>query len=287
MTQFRNHIKPVLESIESPPPVLFSAPPMAVRPLVAVLDSGVDWTHSALSGAVWRNPREIAGNGKDDDGNGFKDDSYGWSFATNNARPMDGDGHGTHVAGIVVQAGCAVQAIKVLRDDGLGQEAWVAAGILYAARSGIRVISLSLGGYDRVPKIATAVKTAIDRGCIVVAAAGNDGLDIRREPIYPACLPGVLSVGALDGNKLWSSSNTGARICAAGKAIYSTLPGNRWGRYSGTSMATPHVSAACALVWGRRPQWTAFQVIDHVLRTTDTIANVGRRLNLSAALADL
>ncbi len=284
---FTNHIKPALESIESPPPVLFSAPPNAVRPLVAVLDSGVDWTHSALSGAVWRNPREIAGNGKDDDGNGFKDDSYGWSFATNNARPMDGDGHGTHVAGIIVQAGCAVQAVKVLRDDGLGQEAWIAAGIRYAQRSGARVISLSLGGYEPVPKIAAAVKDAIKAGCIVCAAAGNDGVSLHDNPIYPACLAGVLSVMALDGAKLWSSSNTGARIAAPGKSIYSALPGNRWGRYSGTSMATPAVAASCARVWQQRPQWTAWQVVDWILRMADQDRDIGRKLNLARALAEL
>ena len=285
--KFINAVRPTIESANDPRPVRTggSLPAVANAPIVGVVDSGCDFNHDALKPFLWRNPREIS-NGKDDDKNSYIDDVRGYNFAANNANPMDDDGHGTHVCGIVAQAGCKVMAVKSLQNNS-AQEAWVSRGILYAARKGARVISLSLGGYYPSPKIAAAVKWCIDNGCIVVAAAGNDGLDIRREPIYPACLPGVLSVGALDGSKLWSASNTGARICAQGKAVYSTLPGNRWGRYSGTSMATPHVSAACALVWGRRPQWTAFQVIDHVLRTTDTIANVGRRLNISAALADL
>lgn len=283
---FRNQICPQLEESTYQPPFMFAPPVVGNRPLVAILDSGIDWMHSALSPVVWRNPRETL-NGKDDDGNGFKDDYFGWSFPDGNARPMDSNGHGTHCAGIVVQAGCAVQAIKVLRNDGLGQEAWIAAGIRYAQRSGARVISLSLGGYDPVPKIAAAVRDAIKAGCIVCAAAGNDGVSIHDNPIYPACLAGVLSVMALDGAKLWSSSNTGARIAAPGKSIYSTLPGNRWGRYSGTSMATPAVAASCARVWQQRPQWTAWQVVDLILRMSDQDRDVGRKLNLARALAEL
>jgi len=282
---FRNHITPHLEA-ESPPPVMLAAAPTGPRPLVAVLDTGVDWNHPALAPHVWRNPRETA-NQRDDDANGYTDDLRGWSFAGKSARPMDANGHGTHCAGTLVLAGCDVVAVKVLNDSNYGQETWIAGGIRYAAAMGARVISLSLGGYDRVPKIAEAVKFAQGKGCAIVAAAGNDATDIRREPIYPACLPGVLSVGALDGAGLWSSSNIGAQIHAPGKRIRSTLPGNRWGLYSGTSMACPQVAAAVALVWMRRPQWTAAEVFARLLGAADVAMDVGRALNLQAALRGL
>ena len=281
---FTNHITPVLES-ESPPPVMLAAAPTGPRPLVAVLDTGVDWTHPALSAFVWRNPRETA-NQRDDDSNGHVDDLRGWSFADNTARPMDSNGHGTHCAGSVVLAGCDVMAVKVLGDGNWGQERWIASGIRYAAVLGVRVISLSLGNYQKVPRIAEAVAWVQAKGCAIVAAAGNDGEDIRTHPIYPACLPGVLSVGALDGAGLWASSNIGAQIHAPGRRIRSTLPGNRWGLYSGTSMATPQVAAALALLWAKRPTLTAGQVIVRLLDAADK-TNVGRVLNLDKALGGL
>jgi subtilisin family serine protease len=253
---------------------------------VAVLDTGVDWSHPALSPFVWRNPREVA-NQKDDDGNGYFDDERGWSFPDNTARPMDSNGHGTHCAGSVVLAGCDVMAVKVLGDNNWGREPWIYGGILYAARMGARVISLSLGNYNRVPRIAEAVAWAQKRGCAIVAAAGNDGEDIRTHPIYPACLPGVLSVGALDGAGLWASSNIGAQIHAPGKRIRSTLPGNRWGLYSGTSMACPQVAAAVALVWQKRPAWSVTDVFARLMMTADVVKDVGRALNLQAALRGL
>jgi len=285
MIHLRNLIAPVLEELASPP-AMFAAAPTGPRPLVAVLDTGADWNHPYLAPHVWANLREKP-NGKDDDANGFIDDVRGWSFADRTREPMDRNGQGTHCAGIVVQGGCAALVIKVLGDANWGQANWIAAGIRYAAIQGARVISLSLGNYQKVPGIADSVAWVQSRGCAVVAAAGNDGIDIRREPIYPACLPGVLSVGALDGAGLWSSSNIGAQIHAPGKRIRSTLPGNRWGLYSGTSMACPQVAAAVALVWMRRPRWTAVEVIERVMRTSDTLANVGRRLNLQEAIDGL
>lgn len=282
MTMFRNHISPVIES-ESPPPVMLAAAPAAPRPLVAVLDTGVDWTHQYLSMRCFVNPRDKI-DGKDNDNNGYIDDMRGWSFPDRSREPMDRNGHGTHCAGIVAQGNCDVLPIKVLGDNNWGQAAWIAAGIRYAAIRGARVISLSLGNYDRVKSIADSVAWAQAKGCAIVAAAGNDGTDIRTNPIYPACLPGVLSVGALDGAVLWSSSNIGAMIHAPGRRIRSTLPGNRWGLYSGTSMACPHVAAALAILWAMRPTLTAGQVMVWLLDAADKIDGVGRVLNLDRAL---
>ena len=280
---FTNHVSPVLEA-ESPPPVMLAAAPTGPRPLVAVLDTGADWTHPYLAPHVWANPREKL-DGKDDDANGYADDVRGWSFADKTREPMDRNGHGTHCAGSVVQAGCNVLVVKVLGDANWGQAPWIAAGIRYAAKYA-RVISLSLGNYQRVQSIADSVTWAQAKGCAVVAAAGNDGLDIRTHPIYPACLPGVLSVGALDGAGLWASSNIGAMIHAPGKRVRSTLPGNKWGLYSGTSMACPQVAAALALLWAKRPTLTAGQAMVCLLDAADK-TNVGRVLNLDKALGGL
>ena len=282
---FHNHITPVLEEATSAPPTTFAAAPTGPRPLVAVLDTGVDWNHPTLAPHVWRNPRETA-NQRDDDGNGLADDLRGWSFVDNTARPMDLHGHGTHCAGSIVLAGCNVMAVKVLDDGNWGRETWIASGIRYAASMGACVLSLSLGNYQRVQRIADAVKFAQSRGCAIIAAAGNDALDIRTQPIYPACLPGVLSVGALDGAKLWTSSNIGATILAPGRRINSTLPGNRWGLYSGTSMATPQVAAALALLWARRPNWSWQMIVAKLVDAADKTA-VGRVLNLERALRGL
>lgn len=285
MTAFRNHIAPILEA-ESPPPVMLAAAPTGPRPLVAVLDTGVDWTHQYLSMRCFVNPREKI-DGKDNDSNGYVDDMRGWSFPDRSREPMDRNGHGTHCAGIVAQGNCDVLPIKVLGDNNWGQAAWIAAGIRYAAIRGARVISLSLGNYDRVKSIADSVAWAQAKGCAIVAAAGNDGTDIRTNPIYPACLPGVLSVGALDGACLWSSSNIGAMIHAPGKRIRSTLPGSKWGLYSGTSMACPQVAAVVARVLALRPQYTAQQAIARVLANADSVDGVGLVLDTETALAGL
>lgn len=276
---------PVLESVEAgESPFLFTTALLDSSPrgLVAVIDSGCDITHPALLTSLWRNPRETRNN-KDDDGNTFKDDLYGWNFHDGNNNLKDEAGHGTHVAGIVVQNGANVMIIKGF--DFLGWDARVAAAVRYAVNNGARVVCMSLGSTEkRWPMMAAAIDRAQSKGALVVAAAGNSASDNRKVPVYPASLPDVLSVMALDGNRLWSNSNIGGSVAAPGKSIRSTLPGGIYGNYSGTSMACPCVAALASRLFVRYPNWTAKQIKERIINTADRVAgvlaiNAGRALS--------
>ncbi|MEM7478964.1 MAG: S8 family peptidase [Planctomycetota bacterium] len=231
---------------------------------VAVVDTGVDLDHPDLVRSIFVNPGEIAGNGIDDDQNGFIDDVHGFDFVGNDANPDDGNGHGTHVAGTIAAAnngfgatGIAPDAtilpVKVLGDNGSGSNFSVAAGIRYAADMGAEIINLSLGGgYNRA--VQSAIDYANSLGSMVIAAAGNEGSGV---PSFPAQLASafsnVLSVGAHDsGNRSAGFSNrvgnsSAVQVDAPGVRVYSTLQGGRYGSLSGTSMATPHVAGVAAL----------------------------------------
>lgn len=232
--------------------------------VVAVVDTGVDASHSELSSTMWVNEGEIPGNGIDDDANGFVDDIAGWDFADGDNTPTDLHGHGTHVAGIIAAAndgvgttgvayGATIMPVRVLDADGSGSLYDVALGIRYAVDNGADVINLSLGG-GYSSSLSSALAYAEQHGVFVVAAAGNDA---GATPVYPAAFSGdlvnVLSVGAYNSaDALASFSNdvgtSGAvQVDAPGVSIYSTLPGNLYGYLSGTSMATPHVAGVAAL----------------------------------------
>ena len=244
--------------------------------VVAVVDTGVDYTHSDLDANIWRNTREIAGNGIDDDGNGFVDDVRGWNFANGNNNPMDVNGHGTHVAGTIaaenngagmtgVAYNAQIMPVKVLGNDGSGTTLSVARGIRYAADNGANVINLSLGG-GYSSDIESAIAHAVSRGAIVVMAAGNEGAPRPSNPASLAIQYG-LSVGAIDRNSnLASFSNragTDSRmqhVVAPGVNILSTMPGGRYQSLNGTSMATPHVAGVVALMRQANPKLTDAQV---------------------------
>jgi len=230
---------------------------------VAVVDTGVDYTHSDLDGNIWINAGEIAGNGIDDDGNGFIDDVRGWNFDANTNNVMDDNSHGTHVAGTIagenngvgitgVAYNAKIMAVKVLNGSGSGTLTAVANGIRYAANNGAKVINLSLGGGGST-ELLDAVSYATSKGAVVVMAAGNDG---AASPSYPAAYAQSygLAVGAIDsaGNLASFSNRAGITpvdyITAAGVNVYSSVPGNGYASYSGTSMATPHIAGAMALL---------------------------------------
>ncbi|WP_414569783.1 CARDB domain-containing protein [Nostoc sp. CCY 9925] len=251
--------------------------------VVAVLDTGVDRNHSDLSNNIWKNTKEIAGNGKDDDGNGYIDDVYGWNFDSNNNNTLDGNSHGTHVAGTIagVKNGVGVTGIaydakimpvKVLGDSGSGEDSGVAKGIRYAVDNGANVINLSLGGDEPNSEIASAVQYAASKGVIVVMAAGNSS---GSEPIYPAryAKNWGLAVGAIDKYQemAYFSNEAGATtlpyVTAPGVDIYSTLPGNSYGFKDGTSMATPHVAGVIALMLSAKKGLTDAQVRQIVTTT--------------------
>ncbi|WP_203225979.1 S8 family peptidase [Calothrix sp. PCC 6303] len=231
--------------------------------VVAVLDTGVDYNHTDLKGNIWTNSREIIGNGKDDDGNGFVDDVYGWNFHDKNNKTLDTHGHGTHVAGTIagvrnnfgvtgIAYDAKIMSVKVLGNEG-GSSLSVAGGIRYAVNNGANVINMSLGSNSPSSDILAALQYASSKGVIVVMAAGNDRLTLPGFPARYADKWGI-AVGAVDRNNNMASfsnragSNPLAYVTAPGVSIYSTIPGNGYSFMSGTSMAAPHVAGVVALM---------------------------------------
>ena len=288
--------------------------------IIAILDTGAYLEHPDLRNVLWTNPGEIAGNGIDDDGNDKIDDVHGWHFfhlfngstyePYENRILDDDNGHGTHVTGIAaaetnnitgtagVSWGAQAMIVKVLDQEGNGWYSDVAAGIIYAVDNGAEVINLSLGGSHPDQTLQDAVNYAYAKGALLVAAAGNDG---AAGVFYPAACEHVIAVAATDQNDAWADfSNYGPEvdIAAPGESILSTWPWLDLYYYKhGTSMATPHVSGAAALLWSLRPDWSNAQIEQRLeLRADDVNAAIypGRdpylgwgRLNVYRALEGL
>lgn len=281
--------------------------------VVGVIDSGIDLTHPDLSANVWTNPFEVAGNKKDDDGNGYVDDVRGWDFVNNDNNPMDDNGHGTHVAGTIaavrnngrgitgVAPGAKVMALKFLNRNGSGSTSNAIKAINYAIGMkqrgvAVNVLNNSWGGGGYSQSLYNAIKAAGDAGILFVAAAGNEGRNNDSRPSYPASynLGNIVSVASTtrtDGRS--SFSNYGAAsvdLGAPGSGIYSTLPNNRYGSFSGTSMATPHVAGAAALAFAHEPGATVAQVKAAILDGVDRVSSMqgrtvtGGRLNARGML---
>jgi subtilisin family serine protease len=253
---------------------------------VAVIDTGIDLAHPDLIDRLWHNAGEVGAgretNDLDDDGNGFVDDWQGWDFVNADNDPQDDHGHGTHVAGIVAAAannnlgvagaaslGCPVQvlALKVLKANGEGTDADVASAIRYAADQGARIINLSLGDPAETPAIEIAVDDATAQGALVVAAAGNSG---SFGVYYPAAYASAVAVAASDSanqRAYFSAYGPQVDLTAPGAGILSTLRGGGYGGLSGTSMATPHVAAAAALL-ASQPQFNSPETIRAALAYT-------------------
>ncbi|MBL7153766.1 MAG: S8 family serine peptidase [Phycisphaerae bacterium] len=246
--------------------------------VVAVIDTGVDYTHEDLVGNMWTNGGEIPGNDIDDDDNGFVDDIHGCSVVSDarshSGDPVDLHGHGTHVAGIVagtayngrggvgVAFNVQVMAIRSAQYSGVLTVDDIAEGIMYAADNGAHVINMSFGGGHRSVIVEDALSIAFSRA-VLVAAAGNSAVEtewapnVPKAPHYPAALPWVLGVMAStpsDKLALFSNSDSCPKtrieyeVAAPGTGIYSTIPGNRYAAWSGTSMAAPVVSGIAALL---------------------------------------
>jgi hypothetical protein len=257
--------------------------------VVAVLDTGVDRNHADLAGNIWTNGGEIANDGLDNDGNGYVDDVYGWNFANGNNNTLDGNRHGTHVAGTIagrnngvgvtgVAYNSRIMPVKVLSDSGSGSYSGVAQGIRYAVDNGADVINMSLGGGSTDSAVQSALQYASSRGVIVVMAAGNAG---AAQPGYPAssATSWGLAVGAVDSSNQMASfsnragSNSSMRyVTAPGVQVYSTLPNGGYGFLSGTSMAAPHVAGVVALMLNANPNLTDAQVRQIITTTAGNVA---------------
>lgn len=268
------------------------------KALVAVIDTGAKLDHPDLQGALWTNTKEIPGNNKDDDRNGFVDDVHGYDFANKDGRPNDDNGHGTHVTGIVaargnngigvagVAWGSQVIVVKALQSDGSGYTSDLAKSIDYVTtlkKKGVPVIAmnLSLGGTQYSAALYRAVQRARNQDILVIAAAGNDGADNDRTGSYPANfkIDNVVSVGATDTvGQLASYSNFGAssvHLAAPGSDILSTYTiDTGQGLYktlSGTSMASPHVAGIVGLISASNLSLSALQVRSILLSTVTSV----------------
>ena len=248
--------------------------------VVAVIDTGVDYTHEDLKDNIWVNTKEIPGNGIDDDGNGYIDDVYGVDLETGRDSGMDDNGHGTHVAGIIAASnnhigvvGLAynvkIMPIKAGMASGFFNQSQIAKGILYAYNNGADVINMSFGGSASTIAVQDALETAYTR-CVLVAAAGNDGAPnegLLARPTYPAALSYVMGVMSVDMRGVESGftnydvkkyNSVEYEVYAPGSQILSTIPGNRYATWSGTSMAAPYVSAMAALLRSAYPDTNTY-----------------------------
>ncbi|MBT9584320.1 S8 family serine peptidase [bacterium] len=266
-------------------------------PVVAVLDSGVDYQHPDLKENIWVNPKEVPGNGRDDDGNGVVDDVHGYNASKDNGDPMSGDNHGTHCAGTIGAVGnnglgvvgvnwqAQVMPINIFGGFGADTMSMVKA-LNYASQMGARIASCSFGGGVYNPILYEAFSKS---PMLHICAAGNHAKDVNLQPHYPACfdLPNIVSVAATDDrDQLAKFSNYGSPrvdLAAPGQAILSTVPGG-YAELSGTSMATPHVSGAAALIASQFPEASPSEIRTRLLANVDVIPGLQGKVITSGRL---
>ncbi|MFM8441290.1 MAG: S8 family peptidase [Acidobacteriota bacterium] len=288
--------------------------------VVAVIDTGIRYTHDDLAANLWRNTSEIPNNSVDDDNNGFVDDYYGWDFRYNDSDPMDENGHGTHTAGTIGAVGnnglgvvgvnwnVKVMAIKIYSPNGNDTtsamliDAYNYIKLMKSRGVNIRVTNNSYGGCAEACGYDLATKEAIDAlgdaGILNVFAAGNSAVNIDQTPFYPASYnsPSILTVSssAADDSRSGFSNYgvVGSDIAAPGSSIYSTYNSSNssYATLSGTSMATPHVAGAAALLAGYYPNMTVASLKATLMNTVDllpgwtSLVKSGGRLNVLRAL---
>ncbi|MCP4915082.1 MAG: S8 family serine peptidase [Oligoflexia bacterium] len=233
-------------------------------PVIAVIDTGIDFNHKDLSNNLWINRKERDGKpGVDDDGNGYVDDIYGWNFINNSPDVRDDHSHGTHVSGIIaagrnnygvtgINPYARIMTLKAFKSDGKGVSRAVAKSIIYAVKNGAKIINCSFVEFKYNQYLANAVNYALRRNVVIVGAAGNNGKNINDMDIYLGNFEGPIIVGAHTSTfRVWNKSNIGdekVHLYSPGTKIISTTPKDRYRAKSGTSMATPYVAGALSLL---------------------------------------
>lgn len=273
--------------------------------VVAVLDTGVDYTHNDLITNMWIRPDNVPA--YKDDELGTINDLHGFNANDNLSDPMDENGHGTHCAGVIGAEGdnnegiaginwqVEIMPLKFLGRGGFGSTKDAIEAINYAVdrkRNGVnvRVISASWGSTQYSKALEDAIRAAGEEGILFVAAAGNDSTDNDKRPHYPSNykLPNVISVAALDRNdNLASFSNYGAKtvhIAAPGKDILSTWLKDSYREVSGTSMATPQVSGVAALILSTDPNMSVAKLRERLLKSVDKVDSLSGKVETSGRL---
>ena len=279
--------------------------------VVAVLDSGVDYTHEDLAPNMWQRPANMAT--YQDAELGSIDDEFGFNAIDNASDPMDENGHGTHCAGIVGAEGennigiagvnwkVRIMPLKFMNAGGFGTTKDAIEAINYVinrkkAGVNVRIISASWGSTQKSRALEDVIRKAGENDILFVAAAGNSSVDNDRSPHYPSSynLPNVISVAALDrSDQLASFSNYGVKsvaVAAPGVDILSTWLGNAYEEKSGTSMATPVVSGVAALIVAENPRISVEALRKKILASSDPIVALkgkvgsGGRINAAKAL---
>jgi subtilisin family serine protease len=242
--------------------------------IVAIIDTGIELTHPDLSNRV----------------------TTGYDFVNNDSNPTDDNGHGTHVAGIVASTSnglgtigvantTTLMPIKELNNQGYGYLSDVAKGIYYATDHGAKVINLSLGTTYDSSTLKSAIQYAANKGIFIAAAAGNTSASTCE---YPAAYSSSMCVVATDNNnKLASFSNTGGEIAAPGVSNYSTYINGTYRYMSGTSMATPHIAGAAAVIFSYCKDCSSSDVRALIKSTAVDLGNIGIDSVFGAGLVDL
>ena len=256
--------------------------------VVAVIDSGIDYTHHDLFPNMWINPGEIPYNHWDDDNNGYVDDLFGYDFINNDPDPMDDHFHGSHCAGTIGAAGnngrgvagvswnVRLMALKFLGSSGSGSTSAAISAIQYAVNNGAHILSNSWGGTGYSQALQDAINAANNAGVLFIASAGNAS---TSAPSYPAAMAGVVSVAATNPNdQLADFSNYGPSIdlAAPGVDIYSCGLGETYTFASGTSMACPHVAGLAALIKAHNFNLTKDQITSVLQNSADDLGTPGR-----------
>ena len=261
--------------------------------VVAIIDTGIDIEHEDLSSNIWINTAEIPGNSIDDDNNGFIDDIQGWDFCENdntvhNPSTLDDERHGTHIAGIIAAVKDNLKGIVGVAPDaqimplkaftgGTAYTSEIIGAIEYAEKMGVKIVNCSWGTTVDNPALRDTIANS---EMLFVCAAGNNGLNIDINPVYPASfvLPNIITAASINKNGHFSIfSNFGQNsvdVVAPGEEIISTLPGNSYGQMSGTSMSTPFVSGEAAILLAYQNGLSVNNLKEKIMTHSDKISTL-------------